>query len=70
MSYSLLSGPRGIEAIMDQAIMIERQRCADLVAIYPLDGFCYDINNQGEILRLRDTLSEAILKGTPGERIK
>lgn len=51
------------------AIRQERQRCANLVALYPLDGFCYDTNNHGEILRLRDTLSEAILKGQPGERI-
>lgn len=51
------------------AIRQERRRCANLVALYPLDGFCYDTNNHGEILRLRDTLSEAILKASPGERI-
>jgi hypothetical protein len=42
-------------------------------AIYnkTLDGFCYDTNNHGEVLRLRDTLSEAILKDVPkGERIR
>lgn len=48
----------------------ERQRCAEIVALYPLEGFCYDTNNHGEILRLRDTISEAILKSVAGEGLK
>lgn len=51
------------------AVRQERLRCAEIVALYPLEGFCYDTNNHGEMLRLRDTLSEAILKAAPGERI-
>lgn len=53
----------------ERATRIERMRCASLISLYPLDGFCYDTNNHGEILRLRDTLSEAILKAAPGQRI-
>lgn len=48
----------------------ERIRCANIAALFPLDGFCYDTNNHGEILRLRDTISEAILKSVAGEGLK
>lgn len=60
-----------IDGAIRRAHIAERLRCANLVAMYPLEGFCYDTNNHGEILRLRDTLSEAILKDVPkGERIR
>ena len=66
---SRLHAPLGYMEIVRDAILAERQRCANIAAMYPLDGFCYDTNNHGEILRLRDTISEAILKAAPGERI-
>ena len=66
---SRLHAPLGYMEIVRDAIQAERQRCANVAAMYPLDGFCYDTNNHGEILRLRDTISEAILKASPGERI-
>lgn len=59
-----------LEGAIRRAHIAERMRCANIVALYPLDGFCYDTNNHGEILRLRDTLSEAILKSNPGEGLK
>lgn len=45
---------------------------ADVAGQYPLDHFTYDPkSNHGEILRLRDTISEAILKDVPlGEMIR
>lgn len=46
------------------AVRRERQRCADIAALYPLEKFAYDCANTGELLRLRDTISEAILKGS------
>ena len=50
---------------------MQRVEDAEIVGLYPLDGFAYDTNNHGELLRLRDTLSEAILKNVPrGEMIK
>ena len=42
---------------------MERVDIAYQVGIMPLEGFCYDPRNQEEVLRLRDTISEAILKG-------
>lgn len=59
-----------LEGAIRRAHIAERMRCANIVALYPLDGFCYDTNNHGEILRLRDTLAEAILKGNPGEGLR
>jgi hypothetical protein len=59
-----------IEGAVRRAHIAERLRCANIVAMYPLEGFCYDTNNHGEILRLRDTLSEAILKQDAGERLR
>lgn len=57
-----------IAQMVEAAVLKERFRCADVAAMFPLEGFCYDTNNHGEILRLRDTISEAILKTrTPGE---
>lgn len=51
-----------IEGAIRRAKIAERIRCSQIVQLFPLDGFCYDTNNHGEILRLRDTLSEAVLK--------
>ena len=60
-----------IDGAVRRAHMAERLRCANVAAQYPLEGFCYDPSNHGEILRLRDTISEAILKDVPaGEMIK
>lgn len=42
---------------------MERVEIGHAVGIMDLSGFCYDPRNQEEILRLRDTISEAILKG-------
>lgn len=79
MSYDRLNvpdRPHGkiqltIRQMIEAAVLKERLRCADIAVQYPLDGFCYDTNNQGEILRLRDTISEAILKDVPaGEMIR
>lgn len=50
---------------------MERVRCAEVVGLYPIEGMSYDTNNQGELLRLRDTLSEACLKvEVPGQGLK
>ena len=65
-----LHAPLGFMEIVDDAIKAERLRCANIAALFPLDGFCYDTNNHGEILRLRDTISEAIQKSQPGEGLK
>ncbi len=60
-----------IEYAVAMARLEERVRIADVIQCYPLDHFCYDTNNQGELLRLRDTLSEAIRKNVPaGEMIR
>lgn len=59
-----------IAEIVRDAVLAERLRCSQIVQLFPLDGFCYDTNNHGEILRLRDTLSEAVLKvERPGQGI-
>lgn len=55
------------------ATLKERHRCGDIIQTYPLNGFFFDPENisQEEILRYRDTLSEAIRKNVPaGERIR
>ena len=59
-----------VEGAVRRAHIAERLRCANIAAMFDLTGFCYDTNNHGEILRLRDTISEAILKGAPGEGLK
>jgi hypothetical protein len=61
---------RRIEDIVREAVYAERLRCANIALMFPLEGFCYDTANHGEILRLRDTISEAILKTSPGERLR
>lgn len=61
---------RTIAQIIREAVRNERERCALVVQLYPMDGTAYDTNNQGELLRLRDTLSEAVLKvEVPGQGI-
>lgn len=76
MSHDRLNVPTGriqrtIAELIAEAVQKERLRCAEVVQLYPLEGFCYDTNNHGEILRLRDTLSEAVMKvEVPGQGIK
>ena len=66
-----LHAPLGFMEIVDDAIKAERERCANIAAYYPLEKFAYDCANTGELLRLRDTISEAILKDVPkGEMIR
>lgn len=49
------------------AVLKERQRCADIAALYPV--FAYD-GDTGELLRVRDLISEAILQcKLPGEMV-
>lgn len=52
-------------------VLKERERCALIAQTYPLEGFAWDARDIGmeEVLRLRDTISEAIRKSNPGERI-
>lgn len=50
----------------------ERERCSLIAQLYPLDGFVYDTRDIGieEVLRFRETISEAIRKNVPpGQRI-
>ena len=76
MSHDRLNVPTGriqrtIAELIAEAVQKERLRCAEVVQIFQLEGFCYDTNNHGEILRLRDTLSEAVMKvEVPGQGIK
>lgn len=75
MSSDRLRPPQEVSELIEGAIrrahIAERLRCANVAANYPLQNFCYDTSNHGEILRLRDTISEAILKNVPvGEMIK
>lgn len=72
MSYDRMYTPKviphRIAEIVSDAVREERERCAMVVQLYPLEGMAYDVNNQGELLRLRDTLSEACLKvEVPGQ---
>lgn len=62
--------PEMVAGAVRRAHIAERIRCANIAAMYDLTGFCYDTNNHGEILRLRDTISEAILKSVAGEGLK
>lgn len=60
-----------VEGAIRRAHIAERLRCANIAAMYPLENFAYDCANTGELLRLRDCISEAILKDVPaGEMIK
>lgn len=74
VSADRLSAPASqvevIEGALRRARLAERIRCANLAADYPLDGFAYaPEHNLGELLRLKDSISQAILKGLPcGER--
>jgi hypothetical protein len=69
--YPQLEVAELIEGAIRRAHIAERLRCANIASMYPLEHFTYDTNNHGEILRLRDTISEAILKNVPaGEMIK
>lgn len=57
-----------IEGALRRARLAERLRCANIASQYPV--FAYD-GDTGELLRLRDAISESILKGgSPGEMIK
>lgn len=42
----------------------ERARCADVALLYPLENFAY-AGDTGELLRLRDAISQAIEKMVP-----
>lgn len=69
MSADRLFAPLDVDS--QRAIRDERQRCADIALFYPLEKFAYDCANTGELLRLRDAISEAILKGSSvGQMIK
>ena len=53
---------------VQKAVIRERERCAEIAAMYPV--FAYD-GDTGELLRVRDCISQAILtKRLPGEMIK
>lgn len=75
MSSDRLHAPQSVGDLIADAFTrgqrTERARCADIAALYPLEKFAYDCANTGELLRLRDTISEAILKGAGyGEMIR
>lgn len=75
MSADRLYPPKEVAELIEGAVrrahLAERLRIAEQIQLYPLDHFAYDTNNHGELLRLRDTLSEAIRKNVPvGEMIK
>lgn len=58
---------------IQRALRDLREAIANQIQLYPLSGFFYDPEHisQEEILRYRDTLSEAIRKNVPaGERIR
>lgn len=62
-----------VEGAIVRAKRVERLRIAEVIQLYPIDSMFYDDQNitTEEILRFRDTLSQAILKDVPkGERIK
>lgn len=63
--------PEMVAGAVRRAHLAERIRCAEIAGLYPLEKFAYDCANTGELLRLRDCISEAILKGSAaGEMIK
>lgn len=72
MSADRLSPPIDIiDGAIRRAHIAERLRCANVASQYPLEGFEYDTRSHGDVLRLRDAISEAILKGVPaGEMIR
>lgn len=77
MSSDRLSPPGSpsewLESVIRRAHIAERLRIAEVIQTYPLDGFFYDAEHltQEEILRFRDTISQAIQKDVPkGERIR
>lgn len=62
-----------VEGAIQRAKHAERIRCAQLISLYPVEHMFYDDQNitTEEILRFRDTLSQAIEKDVPkGERIR
>lgn len=67
MSADRLSPPPGIAEMLEKAEergkRIARVEIGDAVGRMDLSGFCYDTRNQGEVLRLRDAISEYIIKG-------
>lgn len=77
VSNDRLRPPQEVAELVDGAIrrahLAERLRCAEIIQLYPLDGFFYDDEHltQEEILRFRDTISQAVAKNAPkGERIR
>jgi hypothetical protein len=58
-----------IAQLISEAVEAERLRCAAVAQRYPTDSFSYT-GDMGELLRLRDTIAEALAKGlAPSEAI-
>ena len=60
---------RRLDEIVAAEVQKERQRCAEIAGMYPIEMFSYD-GDTGELLRLRDDISQSILKGgIPGRMV-
>lgn len=75
VSADRLSPPKGIAELIENAERIgwekARAHFANVAARYPLDHFTYDERSHSDVLRLKDTISEAIFKNAPiGEMIR
>ena len=56
--------------IVAAEVQKEHARCAGIAGMYPIEMFSYD-GDTGELLRLRDDISQSILKGgVPGEMVR